>query len=89
MKKVGISVEEIIHYTSEIFVERPDDMSDDQFEDILDYAERECRDADGNVTDIVFYLEEAGLKVTEYAESFPHSPSRSEIAIEDVWEDED
>jgi hypothetical protein len=79
--KAKLTIEETLRYESEIIVEQPESMSDEQFEAILSKVERASDDA----KDIAYYLQEKfGIKVIEVKSGFPNSPSSSELEIIDV-----
>jgi hypothetical protein len=81
--KVRLQIEEVLTYQSEIVVVQPGDMSDEQFEGILEKVERDSRNE--SVKDIAYALErDYGIKVEEISTEFPDSPSGSEVEIIDV-----
>lgn len=89
MAKVKVFVEENVRYWSEITVDVPEDMNVDVFEDILDTAEKEVNDVQGNVSDMVSAFEDQGLKVVDYEDNFPEAPIMSEISIYDAMDADD
>jgi hypothetical protein len=80
--KVRITVEETLRYQEEIIVEQPENMTDEEFENILEEAER--RNRDGTTGDLAFELEEYGLKIVDYSKSFPDSPRDVDLEVIDV-----
>lgn len=89
MAKVKVFVEENVRYWSEIIVDVPEDMNVDVFEDILDTAEKEVNDVQGNVSDMVSAFEDQGLKVVDYEDNFPEAPITSDIRIYDAMDVDD
>ena len=84
MKKVAIQVEENIRYEDEIIVIQPNEMTDEQFEEILSKAEKLNRLYEGGANNLAVILEDLGLKVEEQSCNFPDSPRSSELEIVDV-----
>lgn len=81
--KVRITVEENVRYQSEIIIEQPETMSNDDLDEILSEAERSCRRE--SAKDVAYVLEERfGVKVLEVTTGFPDSPDDSELEIIDV-----
>jgi hypothetical protein len=89
MAKVKVFVEENVRYWSEITVDVPDDMNVDVFEDILDTAEKEVNDVQGNVSDMVSAFEDQGLKVVDYEDNSPEASITSDIRIYDAMDVDD
>jgi hypothetical protein len=82
--KVRITVEETLKYTDEIVVEQPNTMDDEEFEEILQRAERSIG-YDGSAKDLAYVLKEKyGIKVIIQSDNFPDSPDSSELEIVDV-----
>jgi hypothetical protein len=84
MKKVAIHVEETIRYDDEIIVIQPKEMSDEEFEKLLDKAEKKNRTFNGSAKDLASILDDTGIKVESQSFSFPESPRDSELEIFDV-----
>ena len=84
MKRVSITIEEVVKYTDEVIVVQPDNMSDNDFDKLLNRAERTCKRTGGSASDFAIILEELGLEVAEYSTSFPDCPSDVEFEILDV-----
>lgn len=84
MKKVEIRVEERISYEDEIVVIQPDSMSDEEFDSLVEKAEKKNRRFDGGAKDFAYYLEEFGLEIESHSYSFPESPMSSDFEIVDV-----
>ncbi|AKO92019.1 hypothetical protein BEH_07835 [Priestia filamentosa] len=84
MQKVEIQVEESVRYEDTIQVIQPTDMSDEQFDKILNQAEKENRRFEGGAKDLASILERLGIKVVSQTFNFPESPRRSELEIIDV-----
>jgi hypothetical protein len=82
--KVRLTIDETVRYQSTIIIEQPEDMTDDELEEILKKVERKCS-RDGSVKDVAFFLkEEYGIDVLEVNDSFPDNPTDSEVEIIDV-----
>jgi hypothetical protein len=78
--KVKISITETLKYQEELIVIQPENMTDAEFEHILDGAEKQCNSAD----DMSYFLERYGIKTTGITKSFPDSPFYEELEIDDV-----
>lgn len=79
MKRVEISIEEKVRYTSSIVFEVPDDFDEKKLNLMLDELERKSE----STIDVARLLEKSGFKVLEKVESFPYSPDDAEIEIFD------
>lgn len=81
--KVRLTVEETVRYQTEVVIEQPETMSDEELNNILDRVERQCRHDSG--PDIAFVLEkEYGIKIHKVSSGFPDNPCDSELEIIDV-----
>ncbi len=81
--KVRLTIETNVRYQSEIIVEQPETMPDEDFEAILDNVERSCRT--DNVEDVASVLEVTyGIKLLDIRTGFPDSPDYSDLEITDV-----
>jgi hypothetical protein len=83
MKKVVIQVEETIRYEDEIIVVQPQGMSDEEFENALNKAEKKNKTYDGGAKDLASILDDMGIKVESQSFNFPESPRDSELEIID------
>jgi hypothetical protein len=81
--KVKLTIDESVRYQSTIIIDQPDNMTDDDLEEILKKVEKLCR-MDGSAQDVADYLEHYGIKVLEVNDAFPNHPSGSELEIIDV-----
>lgn len=81
--KVRVQIEETLKYHSEIIVEQPETMSDEEFDRILGKIERDV--INESAKDIAYVLEkDYGIIVIEVSTGFPDSPDNSELEIIDV-----
>jgi|GEM_PF-2914883 hypothetical protein len=81
--KVALTIEENLRYQSEIVIEQPESMSDQELNSILDKVERLCRDE--SAKDVAYVLSSKfGIKVHSVSTGFPGSPNDSELEIIDV-----
>lgn len=78
--KVKLTVREVLTYDSELTVILPEGVDEDNLDDILDEAERQCITDFG---DLAYYLERRGFKVVNKCTGFPESPDDDELSIED------
>jgi hypothetical protein len=81
--KVRLTIDETVRYQSTIIIEQPEDMTDDELEEILEKVNRLCH-IDGSVQDVAIALEKYGIHVVKVNNSFPGEPSGSELEIIDV-----
>ena len=84
MKKVEIQVEETTRYEDEIVVIQPEKMTDEEFEQILDVAERRNRSTNSGAKELAYDLKRLGLKIESQTFNFPDSPRSSELEIINV-----
>lgn len=79
MKKYKLSIEETLKYNREMIIEVPDEMSESEFNKILDKVQRKTESAD----DISYALEKLNIEVIQDVDSDLSSPSYQEIEIEE------
>jgi hypothetical protein len=78
--KVRISITETLKYQEELVVIQPDNMTDSEFEAIIDGAEKQCSSAD----DMSCFLDNYGIETVGMTKSFPDSPYYEELEIDDL-----
>jgi len=83
MKKVIIQVEEQLRYHEEIEVIQPDGMTDAEFDDLINKAERQNR-SNSTTEDLAYSLEELGLEAKKVTDNFPRDPHDWDLEIVDV-----
>ena len=82
--KVIITVEETVKYIDRIVVIQPENMTDKEFEAFINKAEKETYSLMGGNKDFASILENKGLEVKEFSNSFPDNPSSNDFEIVDV-----
>ncbi|MGE7305795.1 hypothetical protein ACQKJG_18400 [Priestia megaterium] len=86
--KFQISVSETKSYETQFIVEKPEGMSQEWFDDIIDKVETECKYDNGK--SVAYILQDKyGIKTVALGTNFPDSPTNSEIEITDVREAKD
>jgi hypothetical protein len=81
MKKVRVSIQEILRYQRSMVIEIPDDMSEDKLNNILDKAQRKAQQA----VDVMYIVEDLSddINVLEVPDEDMSSPWDSEVEIDD------
>lgn len=86
--KVGIAVEETLTYRSEVIIEQPSYMSDEELDSHIEQAEKKV----SSFADFTAELEQMGFHVHETVTGFPSSPDDTEFEVYDtrnIKDDED
>lgn len=81
MKKVEISIQEILRYERKAIIEIPDDMSEDKLNKIFNIAQRRADSAE-DITYIIDALDN-DIKIVEHPDVDLSSPWDSEIEIDE------
>jgi hypothetical protein len=81
MKKVRVSIQEVLRYQRQVIIEIPDDMSEDKLNNILDKCQRKAQAA----SDVPFIIEDLNddINVLEIPDESMDSPWDSEVEIDD------
>lgn len=86
--KYTVVVEETLKYDREVVIEVPDDMDEDDLDDVLDTAERTIRSY-GDIDYLYSALESHDVKVVQRADDDTHYPKGVEYEIYDVMKSDE
>jgi hypothetical protein len=81
MKKVKISIQEILRYERKAIIEIPNDMSEDELNNIFNIAQRRADSAE-DITYIIDALDD-DIRILEHPDGDLSSPWDSEIEIDE------
>ena len=84
MKKVEITVQENIQYENIMVVLQPEEMSDQEFKQVLKKAEIRNRSFHGGSGELASILNQMGMEVNYRTYNFPNSPQSAELEVTDM-----
>ncbi|QQO40673.1 hypothetical protein 000TH008_245 [Bacillus phage 000TH008] len=80
-----LEVEETMRFLERVTVEKPENMSDEEAEDIITKVENKCSMLMYSMGDMVLILQdEYGFNIVNHDTSFPEEPHLSDIKVTQI-----